>query len=57
VEVVKSAIKQGLSLEEAQAKITSPDSYPKQPGTPRTEAELNKAIIARLYQLNSESKL
>jgi len=57
VEVVKSAIKQGLSLEEAQAKITSPDSYPKQPGTPRTEAELNKAIIARLYQLNSETKL
>jgi cyclase len=57
VEVVKSAIKQGLSLEEAQAKITSPDSYPKQPGTPRTEAELNKAIIARLYHLSSESKL
>jgi glyoxylase-like metal-dependent hydrolase (beta-lactamase superfamily II) len=57
VEAVKSAIKQGLSLEEAQAKITSPDSYPKQPGTPRTEAELNKAIIARLYHLNSESKL
>ncbi len=57
VEAVKSAIKQGLSLEEAQAKIISPDSYPKQPGTPRTEAELNKAIIARLYHLNSESKL
>jgi cyclase len=57
VEAVKSAIKQGLSLEEAQAKITSPDSYPKQPGTPRTEAELNKAIIARLYHLNSESRL
>ena len=57
VDVVKSAIKQGLSLEEAQAKIISPDSYPKQPGTPRTEAELNQAIIARLYQLNSETKL
>jgi cyclase len=57
VDAVKSAIKQGLSLEEAQAKVTSPDSYPKQPGTPRTEGELNKAIIARLYQLNFEGKL
>ena len=57
VELVKSAIKQGLSVSEAQAKISSPDPYPKQPGTPRTEPELNKAIIARLYFLNSESRL
>ena len=57
VEVVKSAIKQGLSLEEAQTKIASPDPHPKQPGTPRTEPELNKATVARLYHLNSESRL
>jgi cyclase len=57
VELVKSAIKQGLSVEEAQAKISSPDSYPKQLGTPKTESELNREIIARLYLLNSENKL
>jgi len=57
VELVKSAIKQGLSVEEAQAKISSPDSYPKQLGTPKTESELNREIIARLYHLNSENKL
>jgi cyclase len=57
VELVKSAIKQGLSVEEAQAKISSPDSYPKQPGTPKTESELNRAIIARLYHLNSQNRL
>jgi cyclase len=57
VETVKSAIKQGLSVEEAEAKISSPDPYPKQPGTPMTEPELNRAIIARLYHLNSENKL
>ena len=57
IEAVKSAIKQGLSVEEAQAKIACPDPYPKQPGTPMTEPELNKAIIARLYNLNSSSQL
>jgi cyclase len=54
VEAVRLAIRQGLSVEEAQAKISSPDSYPKQPGIPMTEAELNKAIIARLYLLYSK---
>ena len=57
VEAVRSAIKQGLSVEEAQAKISSPDSYPKQLGTPMTEPELNRAIIDRLYRLNSQSQL
>lgn len=54
VGAVRSAIKQGLSLEEAQARISSPDPYPKQAGTPMTESELNKTIIARLYQLFSK---
>ena len=52
-ELVRSAIKQGLSVEEAAAKIVSPDPHPKQQGTPMTEAELHKAIISRLYQLYS----
>ena len=51
VEVVQTAIKQGLSEEEAAVRITQPDPYPKQPGTPMTEDELNRAIIARLYHL------
>lgn len=54
VEAVRLAIKQGFSLEEAQATISSPDSYPKQAGTPMTESELNRAIIARLYLLYSQ---
>jgi cyclase len=54
VEAVRSAIKLGLNVEEAQAKISSPDPYPKQAGTPMTEPELNRAIIARLYLLYSK---
>jgi cyclase len=53
VEAVRSAIKQGWSVEEAGERIASPDPYPKQPGTPMTEPELNRAIVARLYQLYS----
>ena len=49
VELVKSAIGKGWSVEEAFQKITQPDPYPKQPGTPMTEEELNRAIIKRLY--------
>ena len=52
-ELVRSAIKQGLSVEEAAAKIVSPDPHPKQQGTPMTEAELHKAMISRLYTLYS----
>jgi len=48
---VRSAVKEGLSVEQAETKIASPDPHPKQQGTPMTESELNKAIIARLYQL------
>ena len=50
-ELVRSAIKQGLSAEQAESKIVSPDPHPKQQGTPMTEAELHKAIISRLYSL------
>ena len=54
VEVVKSAIKQGLSEDEAVAKVSSPDPYPLQPGISYLNtSELNKRIIARLYRLYS----
>ncbi|HVN23997.1 MAG TPA: MBL fold metallo-hydrolase [Syntrophorhabdales bacterium] len=53
IEAVKSAIKKGWSVEEAGERISSPDPYPKQPNTPMTEPELNRAIVARLYHLYS----
>jgi hypothetical protein len=40
-------------MEEAINRISQPDPYPKQPNTPMTEDELNRAIIARLYHLYS----
>jgi hypothetical protein len=45
VDAVRLGIKQGLSIDEDEAKISSQTPYPKQPGTPRAEAELNRAII------------
>jgi len=54
VELIKSAIGKGWSVEEAIHRITQPDPNPKQPGTPMTEEELNRAIIIRLYQFYSK---
>jgi cyclase len=54
IDAVKKAIKQGLSLEEAIAKISNQDPYPKQENTPMSEPELNKAIVVRLYQYYSK---
>ena len=54
VEAVQSAIDEGLSQDEAMARVPPPDPYAKQPNTPMTEEELNKAIIARLYSLYSK---
>ena len=53
VEVVQSAIEKGLREDEAMTRISPPDPYPKQPDTPMTEEELNRAIIARLYHMYS----
>lgn len=53
VEAVQSAVKRGLSLEEAKAEISCPDPYPKQLNTPMTEEGLNEAIITRLYAVYS----
>lgn len=57
IDTVKSAIRKGWTLKEAQERVSSPDPYPKQKGTPMTESELNREIIARLYQLHSENKI
>lgn len=57
IDTVKSAIKQGWDLEEAKERLSSPDPYPKQKGTPKSESELNREIIARLYQLYSQNKI
>ncbi len=54
VESVKACIRKGWSVEEATRRISQPDPYPKQPGTPMAEDELNRAIVARLYQLYSK---
>ena len=53
VEIIQSAIKRGLSEDEAMAQISQPDPYPKAPKTPGTETELNRRIIAQLYRLYS----
>lgn len=49
-DAVKSCIEQGLTEDEAAAKISCPDPYSKQPEAPGTDAELNKRAITRLYQ-------
>jgi len=51
VELVNSAIKKGMSEDEAAATIRCPGPYPKQPNTPMTAEQLNRAIVARLYHL------
>lgn len=51
IDVVKTAIKQGLSPEEAESAISCPDPYSLPKSGPMTEPELDRAIIARLYQI------
>jgi cyclase len=51
IEVVESAIIQGLSKEEASTQIVCPDPYPIVGLSSMSETDLNKAIIARLYHV------
>lgn len=51
VEVVRTAIRQGLSEENALATIRCPDPYPIAKPGPMSEAELDRKIIARLYRV------
>lgn len=53
IEVVKSAIKQGLSMEEAIAKIRCPDPYPMPKGREARAPEVDKMNITRLYEVLS----
>ena len=53
IDAVRSAIEKGLSPEQAYAEITIPDPHPKQPKTPFTVEELDRAIISRLYSIYS----
>ncbi|MFH1031757.1 MAG: hypothetical protein V1767_04260, partial [Chloroflexota bacterium] len=57
IDVVKAAIKQGLTEAVAVANITPPDPYPKTPASILIpEVEINRMSIARLYQLYSGKK-
>ena len=51
IDVVKAAIDQDLSAEEAAVKIRCPDPYALPKQVPWTESELNKKIIDRLYNV------
>jgi cyclase len=51
VEVVMSAINNGLSVEEAAAKVRCPDPYKLPKEVPWSEDELNGRIVNQLYQL------
>ncbi len=52
-EAVQSAVKQGLSEDEAVARVSVPDPYPPQAGVPLSESEINRLSIVRLYKLYS----
>jgi cyclase len=51
VEAVRKAISEGLTPEEAAAKIQCPDPYHLPERLPWTESDLDKMIINRLYQV------
>jgi cyclase len=55
VDSIKTAIKQGLTVEEAATKMSCPDPHRMFTGH-ITESDLNKAIIARLYKVLSPCK-
>ena len=51
IEVVESAIKRGLTKEEAVKQIVCPDPYPTLGLSPVSEAQLNKLIVNRIYDV------
>jgi cyclase len=54
VETAQSAMNQGLSAEEAAAKMPHLDPHPERPGVPYSEFELNRWFMARLYAVYSQ---
>ena len=51
IDAVKTAIDQGMSLEEAQDKVSLLDRYPMAPGTEAMGQEVQRMNVERLYQL------
>ena len=51
IDEVTVAINQGMSLEEAQDRISLLDRYPMSPGTESMGPELQKMNVAHLYQV------
>ncbi len=51
IDAVKSAIDQGLSLEEAQNRISFIDRYPMEPGSEMMGQLIQKVNVARLFQV------
>jgi hypothetical protein len=51
IDAVTGAINQGMSLEEAQEKISLLDRYPMSPGNESRGLELQRMNVARLYQV------
>lgn len=51
VDAVTAAINQGMSLEEAQDKVSFLDHYPMGPGSEAMGREIQRMNVARLYEL------
>ncbi|MFH1650579.1 MAG: MBL fold metallo-hydrolase [Chloroflexota bacterium] len=56
VDAVRAAKQKGMGPEEAVNTISCPDPYPMIPGAPMTAADLDKAIIHRLYRVLAEEE-
>jgi len=54
IDTVTAAIKQGMSLEEAQGKISLLDRYPMSPGSEPMAQEVQRMNVARLYEVLSK---
>ncbi|MFC1902074.1 MBL fold metallo-hydrolase [Chloroflexota bacterium] len=54
IDAVNAAIASGMSLEEAQEKISFADRYPNIPGAPFTLEDVQRMNVARLYEMLSK---
>ena len=51
IDTVRAAIDQGMSLEEAQDKVSLLDRYPMEAGTEPMARDLQRMNVARLYEV------
>ncbi len=56
IDAVTEAIDQGMSLEEAQDKVSLLDRYPMQPGSEAMGEQLQRMNVARLYEVLTKRK-